>query len=129
MFTRRHKNRHTHTYTHTHTHTQEWQRGSTKTPMDCLHHTYKILSANFQKLNYQKKIMKKMFRLLFFSFLLHIFLNYISNAISKVPHTLPPLPYPPIPIFQGKTFPCTGAYKVCVSNGPLFPVMDNYAIF
>jgi hypothetical protein len=25
-----------------------------------------------------------------FIFLLHIFLNYISNAIPKVPHTLPP---------------------------------------
>jgi hypothetical protein len=34
--------------------------------------------------------------LLFFLFLLCIFLNYISNAIPKVP---PPLPYPPIPIF------------------------------
>jgi hypothetical protein len=22
-------------------------------------------------------------------------------------------------------FPCTGAYKVCVSNGPLFPVMAD----
>ena len=32
----------------------------------------------------------------FLFFLLHIFFNYISNAIPKVP---PPLPYPPIPIF------------------------------
>ena len=30
-------------------------------------------------------------------FLLGIFLIYISNAIPKVPHTLPPLPYPPTP--------------------------------
>jgi hypothetical protein len=22
-------------------------------------------------------------------------------------------------------FPCTGAYKVCLSNGPLFPVMAD----
>ena len=38
----------------------------------------------------------------FFSFsffLLCIFLNYISNAISKVPPHSPPLPSPPIPIF------------------------------
>jgi hypothetical protein len=49
----------------------------------------------------------------FLIFLLHIFLNYISNAIPKVPHTLPPpLPYPPIPIFLALAFPCTGAYKV-----------------
>jgi hypothetical protein len=27
-------------------------------------------------------------------FLLHIFLNYISNAIPKVPHTLPPTSLP-----------------------------------
>jgi hypothetical protein len=31
-------------------------------------------------------------------FLLGIFFIYISNAIPKVPHTLPPpLPYPPTP--------------------------------
>jgi hypothetical protein len=60
-------------------------------------------------------------------FLLHIFLNYISNAIPKVPHTLPPLPYQPIPFFffLALAFPCTGAYKVCKSNGPLFPVMAD----
>jgi hypothetical protein len=23
-------------------------------------------------------------------------------------------------------FPCTGAYKVCVSNGPLFPVIHPH---
>jgi hypothetical protein len=61
----------------------------------------------------------------FLIFLLHIFLNYISNAIPKVPHTLPPLPYPPIPICLALAFPFTGAYTVCVSNGPLFPVMAN----
>jgi hypothetical protein len=33
-------------------------------------------------------------------FLLGIFLIYISNAIPKVPHTLPPpLPYPSTPTF------------------------------
>jgi hypothetical protein len=33
-------------------------------------------------------------------FLLHIFLNYISNAIPKVPHTLPPhFPTHPFPFF------------------------------
>jgi hypothetical protein len=30
-------------------------------------------------------------------FLLDIFFIYISNAILKVPHTLPPLPYLPTP--------------------------------
>jgi hypothetical protein len=62
-------------------------------------------------------------------FLLHIFLNYISNAILKVPHTLPPTPLPTHSHFLALAFPCTGAYKVCVSNGPLFPVMADQAIF
>ena len=33
--------------------------------------------------------------------------------------------YPLISIFLALVFPCTGAYTVCVSNGPLFPVMAN----
>jgi hypothetical protein len=39
------------------------------------------------------------------------------------PPTLTPLPthFP----FLALAFPCTGAYKVCVSNGPLFPVMAD----
>jgi hypothetical protein len=58
-------------------------------------------------------------------FLLRIFLNYISNAIPKVPHTLPPTPLPTHFHFLALALPCTGAYKVCVSNGPLFPVMAD----
>jgi hypothetical protein len=39
-------------------------------------------------------------------------------------------PYPPTPLptnshFLALAFPCTEAYKVCVSNGPLFPVMAD----
>jgi hypothetical protein len=62
---------------------------------------------------------------LFKYFLLRIFLNYISNAIPKVPHTLPTTPLPTHSYFLALAFPCTGAYKVCVSNGPLFPVMAD----
>jgi hypothetical protein len=62
-------------------------------------------------------------------FLLRIFLNYISNALPKVPHTLPPTSLPTHSHFLALAFPCTGAYKVCVTNGPLFPVMADYAIF
>jgi hypothetical protein len=54
-------------------------------------------------------------------FLLGIFLIYISNAIPKVPHTLPPT----YSHFLALAFPCTGAYKVCKSNGHLFPVMAD----
>jgi hypothetical protein len=63
-------------------------------------------------------------------FLLDIFFIYISNAIPKVPHTLPPpTPLPTHSHFLALVFPCTEAYKVCVSNGPLFPVMADWAIF
>jgi hypothetical protein len=62
---------------------------------------------------------------LFFPFLLGIFLIYISHAIPKVPHTLPPTPLPTHSPFLALAFPCTGAYKVCKSNGPLFPVMAD----
>jgi hypothetical protein len=51
-------------------------------------------------------------------FKLGICLIYISNAMPKVPHTHTP----PLPIhspFLALAFPCTGAYKVCKSNGPL----------
>jgi hypothetical protein len=59
-------------------------------------------------------------------FLLGIFLNYISNAIPKVPHTLPPpTPLPTHSHVLALAFPCTGAYKVCLSNGHLFPVMAD----
>jgi hypothetical protein len=38
-----------------------------------------------------------------------------------------PSPHPPNTHshFLALVFPCTGAYKVCVSNGPLFPVMAD----
>jgi hypothetical protein len=58
-------------------------------------------------------------------FLLGIFLVYIFNAIPKVPHTQPPNPLPTHSPFLALAFPCTGAYKVCESNGPLFAVMAD----
>jgi hypothetical protein len=62
---------------------------------------------------------------LFFQFLLGIFFIYISNAILKVPYTLPTAPLPTHSQFLALVFPCTGAYKVCKSKGPLFPVMAD----
>jgi hypothetical protein len=56
---------------------------------------------------------------------------YVLSSITfpmlsqKFPIPSPPLPYPPIPILLALAFPCTGAYKVCVSNGPLFSVMAD----
>jgi hypothetical protein len=60
-----------------------------------------------------------------FFFKLCIFLIYIFNAIPKVPHTHPPSPLPTHSPFLALVFPCTGAYKVCKSNGPLFAVMAH----
>jgi hypothetical protein len=65
---------------------------------------------------------KRNLPLLLKKFLLGIFLIYISNAIPKVPHTHPRTPLPTHSPFLALAFPCTGAYKVCRSNGPLFPV-------
>jgi hypothetical protein len=58
-------------------------------------------------------------------FLLGIFLVYIFNAIPTVPHTHPSNPLPTHSPFLALAFPCTGAYKVCKSNGPLFAVMAD----
>ena len=65
------------------------------------------------------------FPLFFPFFKLGIFLIYIFNVIPKVPHTQPPNPLPTHCPFLALAFPCTGAYKVCKSNGPLFAVMTD----
>jgi hypothetical protein len=67
-----------------------------------------------------------MLRCVSFFFLLDIFFIYISNAIPKVPYTLPlPCsPTHPLPLLA-LAFPCTGAYKVCNTNGPLFSMMAD----
>jgi hypothetical protein len=59
-------------------------------------------------------------------FLLDIFFIYISNVILKVPYTLPrPVALPTHSHFLALAFPCTGAYKVCNTKGPLFPMMAD----
>jgi hypothetical protein len=84
--------------------------------------TLKILSVNCLSAQYIIIIILLFY---YFIFLLRIFLNYISNDIPKVPHTLPPTPLPTHSHFLALAFPCTEAYKVCLSNGPLFPVMAD----
>jgi hypothetical protein len=58
---------------------------------------------------------------IFFIFLLDIFFIYISNTILKVPYTLPL----PCSHFLALVFPCIGAYKICKTKGPLFPLMAH----
>jgi hypothetical protein len=60
------------------------------------------------------------FLFLLFYFLLHIFLSYISNAIPKVPHTHPPLPYPLILIFWPWCSPVLGHIKFACQMGLSF---------
>jgi hypothetical protein len=63
---------------------------------------------------------------LIFNIFYYVFSSITFPMLSqKSPIPSPPLPYPPIPIFLALAFPCTGAYKVCLSNGPLFPVMAD----
>ena len=59
------------------------------------------------------------------------FFYYVFSSITfpmlsqKSPIPSPPTPLPTHSHFLALAFPCTGAYKVCLSNGPLFPEMAN----
>jgi hypothetical protein len=70
----------------------------------------------------------------FFFHFFPFFIRYLAHLHFQCYTKSPPYPPTPTPLpthfpFLALAFPCTGAYKVCVSNGPLFPVMANYAIF
>jgi hypothetical protein len=63
---------------------------------------------------------------LFFPF----FIRYLAPLHFQCYNKSPPYPPTPTPLtthspFLALAFPCTGAYKVCVSNGPLFSVMAD----
>jgi hypothetical protein len=64
---------------------------------------------------------------LFNNFLLDIFFIHISNAIPKVPYTLPPalLPNPPTTASWPWRSPVLGHIKFAIPRGPLFPMMDD----
>jgi hypothetical protein len=64
------------------------------------------------------------------SFFFPIFIRYLAHLHFQCYTKSPPYPPTPTPLpahspFLALAFPCTGAYKVCVSNGPLFPVMAD----
>jgi hypothetical protein len=71
----------------------------------------------------------------FFNFLkfFPFFIRYLAHLHFQCYTKSPPYPAPtPLPThspFLALAFPCTGAYKVCKSNGPLFAVMADKAIF
>jgi hypothetical protein len=58
------------------------------------------------------------------------FIRYLAHLHFQYYTKSPPYPPTPTPLpthspFLALAFPCTGAYKVCLSNGPLFPVMAD----
>jgi hypothetical protein len=69
------------------------------------------------------------YRRFFFLFLKKFFIRYFPHlhfqCYSKSPLYPPPTPLPTHSPFLALAFPCTEAYKVCKSNGPLFPVMAD----
>jgi hypothetical protein len=63
-------------------------------------------------------------------FFFPFFIRYLAHLHFQCYTKSPPYPPTPTPLpthspFLALAFPCTGAYKVCKSNGPLFPVMAD----
>jgi hypothetical protein len=67
---------------------------------------------------------------IFYFFFFPFFIRYLTHLHFQCYTKSPPYPPTPTPLpthspFLALVFPCTGAYKVCKSNGPLFPVMAD----
>jgi hypothetical protein len=65
-----------------------------------------------------------------FFFFFPFFIRYLAHLHFQCYTKSPPYPPTPSPLPSPSpplalAFPCTGAHKVCVSNGPLFPVMAD----
>jgi hypothetical protein len=63
-------------------------------------------------------------------FFFPFFIRYLAHLHFQCYTKSPPYPPTPTPLPTHSpplalAFPCTGAHKVCVSNGPLFPVMAD----
>jgi hypothetical protein len=73
-----------------------------------------------------KHVSNKGYKANFFPF----FIRYLAHLHFQCYTKSPPYPPTPNPLpthspFLALAFPCTGAYTVCKSKGPLFPVMDD----
>jgi hypothetical protein len=66
-------------------------------------------------------------QLFFFNYFYYVFSSITFPMLSQKSPTpsTPPTPLPTHSHFLALAFPCTGAYKVCLTNGPLFPVMAD----
>jgi hypothetical protein len=60
------------------------------------------------------------FFLFFLGYLFHL---HFQCYLKSLPHTPPPTPPPTHSHFLALSFPCTEAYEVCTTNGPLFPLL------
>jgi hypothetical protein len=56
----------------------------------------------------------------------YVFSSITFPMLSQKSPTYTPIPLPTYSHFLALAFPCTGAYKVCLSSGPLFPVMADW---
>ena len=92
-----------------------------------------IKQKNLTKFNYWKFHLQtwntNFLYILFFLFF-PFFIRYLAHLHFQCYTKSPPYPPTPTPLpthspFLALVFPCTGAYKVCKSNGPLFPVMAD----
>jgi hypothetical protein len=84
-----------------------------------------LISWQYRLDSFQRTIFIFIF-LFFFPF----FIRYLAHLHFQCYTKSPPYPPTPTPLPTHSpplalAFPCTGAHKVCVSNGPLFPVMAD----
>jgi hypothetical protein len=102
----------------THTHTYILKHIKSHLPKILLLNGGELVAGMFHKDQLQFTI--------FFSF----FIRYLAHLHFQCYTKSPPYPPTTTPLpthspFLALAFPCSGAYKVCVSNGPLFPVMTD----
>jgi hypothetical protein len=61
--------------------------------------------------------------IIFWKYFIWHFPHFHFQCYPKSPPYPPPTPLPTHSHFLALAFPCTEAYKVCTTNGPLFPLM------
>jgi hypothetical protein len=87
-----------------------------------------IFSNVWPPTSFPEDIVLTMFCFGFFFIFFLIFITHFPRLHFQCYPKSPPYPPTPTPLptpspFLAMAFPCPGAYKVCKSNGPLFPVM------
>jgi hypothetical protein len=70
-------------------------------------------------------IWQRIIFIIIFFFIRYLFQLHFQWHPKSPPHALPPTRPPSHFHFLAVVFPCTEAYKVCMTNGPVFPLMAN----